>query len=358
MEEATGGDTFGHAAAENAIGVGMVAVDTAGGADGVFDGTESVREASSDGPRRIFFEPDGTPITPNDFSSSGGKLLQKPDLAAATCVLTATPGFLSFCGTSSAAPHAAGIAALVLEAAGGPANVTLEELRAAMTGASLDIEATGVDHDSGAGIVMAPGAAAALDVAVADRNGAPAMASTPADQSLAPGGDPVTLDLTAVFSDPDTDGLIYTVLSSRPEFVSAILRGTTLMLTPVAPQRAVVTVRAADPGGLSAVVAFNVVVSAGTTDYDRDNNGLIRVGNLAQLPCRALRPEWRRPAGCCGELAGIQQSLPPSRVGHGVSCLRMQGLRAEGESGLRHQLQRRSGSWRHVLERGRRLDAH
>ena len=64
-----------------------------GGAGGVFNGTESVRTSSSDGPRRIFFEPDGTPITRGNFSSTGGKLLQKPDLAAATCVSTSTPGF-------------------------------------------------------------------------------------------------------------------------------------------------------------------------------------------------------------------------------------------------------------------------
>ena len=44
----------------------------------------------------------------------------------------------------------------MLEAAGGPGNVTLASLGAAMTGAALDIEAEGVDRDSGAGIVMAP----------------------------------------------------------------------------------------------------------------------------------------------------------------------------------------------------------
>ena len=60
----TAGVLFGHSAAENAISIAAVAVQSAGGAGGVFDGTESVRTSSSDGPRRIFFEPDGTPITP------------------------------------------------------------------------------------------------------------------------------------------------------------------------------------------------------------------------------------------------------------------------------------------------------
>ena len=69
LEIATAGNTFGHSAAENAFGVGQVDVRDGGG---VFDGTESVRTSSSDGPRRVFFEADGTPITAGNFSSTGG----------------------------------------------------------------------------------------------------------------------------------------------------------------------------------------------------------------------------------------------------------------------------------------------
>ena len=178
LEKVTAGRTFGHSASQDAVGVAAVDVRTAGGAGGVFNGTESVETLSSDGPRRIFFEADGTPITPGNFSSTGGRVLQKPDLTAANCVSTSTPGFSTFCGTSAAAPHAAAIAALMLEAAGGPGNLTPAALRTAMTGAALDIEATGVDQDSGAGIVMAPGAVDAVDVAVADRNKAPTVDGT------------------------------------------------------------------------------------------------------------------------------------------------------------------------------------
>ena len=162
LETATAGNTFGHAAAANMIGVGMVDVRTARGTDGVFNGAESVRITSSDGPRRVFFQADGTPITPGNFSSTGGKELQKPDIVAATCVSTTTPGFETFCGTSSAAPHAAAIAALMLEAAGGSDDVTLTELHSAFTESALDIEAPGIDRDSGTGIVMAPLAVAAF----------------------------------------------------------------------------------------------------------------------------------------------------------------------------------------------------
>ncbi len=123
LEIATAGRTFGHPASKDAVGVAAVDVGDAGGAGGVFDGTESVETFSSDGLRRIFFEADGTPITAGNFSSTGGRVLQKPDLAAADGVSTSTPGFSTFKGTSAAAPHAAAIAALMLEAAGGPANV-------------------------------------------------------------------------------------------------------------------------------------------------------------------------------------------------------------------------------------------
>ena len=279
----TAGNLFGHSAAENAIAVAAVAVQSAGGAGGVFNGTESVRTSSSDGPRRIFFEPDGTPITPGNFSSTGGKLLQKPDLTAATCVSTSTPGFRIFCGVSSAAPHAAPIAALMLEAAGGPGKLTQAALLTAMKGASLDIEASGVDRDSGAGIVMAPGAVDAVDVVVADRNQAPTVESALADRTFALGAAAVTLDLADVFDDPDNDTLTYSALSSNTARAALSQTGSMLTLTPGAPGTAQVTVRATDPDGLSAVDSFSVSVTLGTRDYDRDNDDLIEVSSLAQL---------------------------------------------------------------------------
>ena len=278
----TAGTLYGHSAQENAISVAMVDVATAGGSGGVFDGTESVRSDNSDGPRRIFFQPDGTAITPGNFSSTGGKLLQKPDLTAATCVTTATPGFSRFCGTSAAAPHAAAIAALMLEAAGGPDQVTLARLRTAMTGAALDIEATGVDRDSGAGIVMAPAAVDAVNVAVG-RNRAPTVTSSQSDRTFDAGDAAVTINLATVFSDPDNDTLTYEAVSSDPDRLAVTRSAAIVTLTPGSPGRAVVTLRAIDPDGLSAVETFSVLVTAGNTDYDADNDGLIDVGNLAQL---------------------------------------------------------------------------
>ena len=285
LEIQTAGNLYGHAAAENAVVVAMVDVRTAAGTGGVFNGTESVRANNSDGPRRIFFEPDGTAIKAGNFSSTGGKLLQKPDLTAATCVSTATPGFSTFCGTSAAAPHAAAIAALMLAAAGGPNEVTLARLRKGMTTgtAVLDIEATGVDRDSGAGIVMAPGTVDAVDVAVADRNGAPTVENAESDRTLTPGGDAVDIDLEDVFDDPDDDTLTYEAVSSDPDRLTITRSNAQVTITPGSPGRVVVRLRAIDLDGLSATDAFSVTVSAGTTDYDADNDGFIDVANLAQL---------------------------------------------------------------------------
>jgi hypothetical protein len=163
---ATDGQTSGHSAARGAVSVAAVRASHAAGPGGVFDGSESVEWFSSDGPRRVFYEAGGTPITPGDVSSSGGEVRQKPNLTAADCVSTATPGFATFCGTSAAAPHAAAMAALMLELGG--AGVEAAEVRGALEATALDIEAPGIDRDSGAGIADPLNAALALGSTCAD----------------------------------------------------------------------------------------------------------------------------------------------------------------------------------------------
>lgn len=162
LEYRTEGQTAGHSAARDAFS--MAAVD-ARPIVGTFDGTESVETYSSDGPRRVFYEADGTPITPGVFDPTGGELRQKPDLTAADCVSTATPGFSTFCGTSAAAPHAAAITALLLDING---NATSAEIRAALEDTALDIEVAGVDRDSGVGIIDALAAGNALPQCLVD----------------------------------------------------------------------------------------------------------------------------------------------------------------------------------------------
>jgi hypothetical protein len=168
LQHGTDGQTSGHAAAEGAFGVAAVDwfENQTGGSPNPFDGSESVETFSSDGPRRIIYRANGTPITPGNFSSTGGELRKKPDIAAADGVSTATPGFDPFFGTSAAAPHAAAIGALMLEA--NPA-LTPDDVRTIFENTALDIEAAGMDRDSGVGIVMADLAIGAVgDVIFAD----------------------------------------------------------------------------------------------------------------------------------------------------------------------------------------------
>ena len=151
----TAGQTYGHNAVGSGYSVAAVFAGLAGG--GAFTGgpANPVETYSSDGPRRMFFDPTGIAITPGNvlFGTAGGQLLQKPDIAAADCVTNSFFGAgNTFCGTSAAAPHAAAIAGLLLSF---NAALTPAQIRTALTSSALDIEAAGVDRDSGVGIVMA-----------------------------------------------------------------------------------------------------------------------------------------------------------------------------------------------------------
>ena len=153
----TNSATFGHGAASGVFGI---AATFAYGTffSGAFSASNNygVESYSSDGPRQMFFNSDGSAITSGNFlmATGGGTALHKPDFTAADCVATGVSGYTEFCGTSAAGPHAAAIAALALQAQ--PA-LTPAQLRAAMTASAIVIGATPWDVDSGAGIVMAPG---------------------------------------------------------------------------------------------------------------------------------------------------------------------------------------------------------
>lgn len=177
--------------------------------------------------------------------------------------------------------QAAAIAALMLESAGGAAGVTMAELRAATGGSGLDIERSRVDHDAGAGIVMAVGAVAQPQVW---RNRAPTAAAKVQTPTLrAPGGAPGRIDLGRVFTDPDGDALRFEATSGDPARLSVSLKGATLTLAPRWPGVGAVTVRATDPYHAQATALLSIVIAAGNVDHDDDNDGLIEVGSLAQL---------------------------------------------------------------------------
>ena len=148
----TSGQTKGHSAAAESF---STAATQANGA--AFSSSNVSELFSSDGTRRIFLNPDGTPITPGCvlFACSGGVVRQKPDITAADGVATTLPansGLNPFFGTSAAAPHAGAIAALLKSA--NPSQ-TAAQIRTALTSTAIDIETAGVYRTTGVGIVMA-----------------------------------------------------------------------------------------------------------------------------------------------------------------------------------------------------------
>jgi hypothetical protein len=146
----TSGATFGH----NAAGSAVTVAATPAQATIFTDGNQSPEYYSSDGPRKIFYYPNGTPITPGNFlfGTDGGTTLSKVDLTTADCGQSAVAGFNPFCGTSAAAPTAAAIAALVMSA-----NSSLDsaEVLDAMKTTALAPHAGFNSRTVGAGIAMA-----------------------------------------------------------------------------------------------------------------------------------------------------------------------------------------------------------
>jgi hypothetical protein len=155
MALTTGGFIAGQAAAAEAFAVAAVPASVA--RNGIFTPgpTTPFEVFSSDGPRHIFFNANGSPVTPGKFLfADGGIVRQKPDIAAADGVSTSLPQsfFSTFFGTSAAAPHAAAIAALLKSAV---PNIKKEEMREILTSTALDIGPNGWDRVAGAGIVSA-----------------------------------------------------------------------------------------------------------------------------------------------------------------------------------------------------------
>ncbi|HKP72549.1 MAG TPA: S8 family serine peptidase, partial [Pyrinomonadaceae bacterium] len=169
----TAGEARGHAA--TSTGYAVAATPAVGPFPATFNSSNQVENFSSDGPRRVFYNPNGTAITPGNVSSTGGAVKQKPEITAADGVSTTVSAlFNPFFGTSAASPHAAAIAALIKSS---NASLTQSQILTAMKNTAIDIEAAGVDRDAGFGIVMplpalsslgaAPGATIALGSATA-----------------------------------------------------------------------------------------------------------------------------------------------------------------------------------------------
>ncbi|MCB0686138.1 MAG: S8 family serine peptidase, partial [Saprospiraceae bacterium] len=173
----TAGQIFGHNAGASTISVAATPASsvvpigtTPGPFPGPFNAANKVESFSSDGPRRIFFDPGGLAITPGNFlfNTLGGSLLQKPDLTAADGVSTTFFGSSNyFFGTSAAAPHAAAIAGLIKSKL--PLS-DASEIRNILFNSTIDIEAPGIDRDAGRGILMASDAVKFLGLSLLSSN--------------------------------------------------------------------------------------------------------------------------------------------------------------------------------------------
>ena len=160
LEWATRGALRGHSAATGALAIAAAPAAVPYGAGQPsgpfpleFDAGQQSETFTADGPRRIFFSAQGTLLPgapPGNFSSTGGVVRAKPDLAAADGVVTSVEGFERFFGTSAAAPHAAALAAVFWSAL--PMS-NAGAVRAALLAHALDIEAPGPDAVTGSGLV-------------------------------------------------------------------------------------------------------------------------------------------------------------------------------------------------------------
>lgn len=165
---ATSGATRGHSAAVAAFSTAATPAAAAfddlitpnGPFPGLFGPGNAIESFSADGPRKILLSPTGAELTPGDRSfATGGVIRRKPDITAADGVSTSAPGFSTFYGTSAAAPHAAAIAALLK---GARPSLSATAVRDTLAATAIDIEAPGLDRDSGVGIVMPVPALAAI----------------------------------------------------------------------------------------------------------------------------------------------------------------------------------------------------
>jgi Ca2+-binding RTX toxin-like protein len=150
------GTLFGHANTIGAMAVGAAAYWNTP----AYGTSPAVQEPySSAGPTPVYFAPDGTPYaTP--------QLLGKPNIVAPDNVDTTFfgqdtdgNGYPNFAGTSAAAPHAAAVAALMLQANHA---LTPFQIYGVMEATAADMGISGPDYDTGYGLLQAAPAVATV----------------------------------------------------------------------------------------------------------------------------------------------------------------------------------------------------
>lgn len=136
------GTLIGHHMAEDALTVGAASY-TATPAFGV--DPPRLEAFSSSGGAELLFDASGNPLP-------SPELLDKVDFVAPDGISTSVPGLTTFFGTSAAAPDAAAVAALMLQANGA---LDVGDIGNLLKDSALDMGAPGYDVASGYGLIQA-----------------------------------------------------------------------------------------------------------------------------------------------------------------------------------------------------------
>jgi subtilisin family serine protease len=159
-EDVVGPTIFGHAGANSAITVGAVP----------FDNSFEPEEYSSRGPVTHYFGPVEGTTAAAELGSP--ETIIKPDLVATDCGATTFFARLigpnwRFCGTSAAAPHAAGVAALMLQ---GDPTATPEQIRTGLTESATELPGFS-ENAVGSGLIEAVGALGDIGATATEEDG-------------------------------------------------------------------------------------------------------------------------------------------------------------------------------------------
>jgi hypothetical protein len=190
--ELNSGTIYGHANALGAVAVGAARYQQTP----AFGVSPALLESfSSVGTTPILFGLSGNRLATPDLRAS------KPEIVAPDGADTSffgsdsdADGFPNFFGTSAAAPHAAAVGALMLQAV---PTLTPAQIRTALQNTALDMAAPGFDNDTGFGLIQADAALTAAGAKVATTT------SLNSSANPAVAGQPVTFTAHVSVSVPD-----------------------------------------------------------------------------------------------------------------------------------------------------------